>query len=479
MLTEGADVPDVETVFITRQTTSTILLTQMIGRALRGEKAGGSNEANIVLFFDDWKRLIDWADPLEGGTEDGESAVKGHYPLEYISTHLIEEVAKSIESGGSYQIPPFTRIFPVGWFKTDIAYANSDPSQDSIEGFIEFIMAYEHNRHKFDAFIDFIATEKANLPEDWAKEDLDEAWVQQQIEPWRYQYFTPEEDDMGGRLGGDLAKLVRHITQNGVKPDYHSFEDRDLYDLDKIAYRISNLSLRDAQTYLENEFAKPGLQWKMFYKDLTRFRAAAQNIANSILDRELYGNAPQPEPKNQEPRSRSELTEVEKEQIKQRDGYTCLCCGATTKKSSKVKLQIDHIQSLKMGGETSLDNSHTLCSTCNLFSGVNEFNFRYNVTLLRQAKLLRLSQFTRMAQEEKDSTRTITRIVSWFYQCKAFYKINSHTRKNGRYYSIWEIQLYAGNNATWLDEQKGILLNFIQHDLGCPQVQDIQVTAPK
>jgi superfamily II DNA or RNA helicase len=53
MLTEGVDIPDVKTVFLTRQTTSSILLTQMIGRALRGEKAGGINKdvANIVMFI--------------------------------------------------------------------------------------------------------------------------------------------------------------------------------------------------------------------------------------------------------------------------------------------------------------------------------------------------------------------------------------------------------------------------------------------
>ncbi|OWY67707.1 hypothetical protein B7486_30080 [cyanobacterium TDX16] len=36
MLTEGTDLPNVQTVFLTRPTTSTILMTQMIGRALRG-----------------------------------------------------------------------------------------------------------------------------------------------------------------------------------------------------------------------------------------------------------------------------------------------------------------------------------------------------------------------------------------------------------------------------------------------------------
>ncbi len=57
MLTEGVDVPDVNTVFITRETNSSILFTQMVGRALRGKKAGGKKDiANIVLFSDNWNK---------------------------------------------------------------------------------------------------------------------------------------------------------------------------------------------------------------------------------------------------------------------------------------------------------------------------------------------------------------------------------------------------------------------------------------
>ena len=86
MLTEGADVPSVRTVFLTRQTTSQTLMTQMIGRALRGREAGGADEANIVMFMDEWKRLIDWATPasLDGGTEESQ-VIRGYYPLEYVS----------------------------------------------------------------------------------------------------------------------------------------------------------------------------------------------------------------------------------------------------------------------------------------------------------------------------------------------------------------------------------------------------------
>lgn len=55
ILTEGIDLPQTKTVFLTRPTVSTILMTQMIGRSLRGEKAGGTKEAYVVSFIDDWQ----------------------------------------------------------------------------------------------------------------------------------------------------------------------------------------------------------------------------------------------------------------------------------------------------------------------------------------------------------------------------------------------------------------------------------------
>ena len=68
MLTEGVDVPDAQTVFLARPTRSRILLKQMIGRALRGPKAGGANLAYIVSFKDYWDRftgILDASDVSE------------------------------------------------------------------------------------------------------------------------------------------------------------------------------------------------------------------------------------------------------------------------------------------------------------------------------------------------------------------------------------------------------------------------------
>lgn len=63
IMTEGSDVPDIKTVFLTRETNSESLLLQMIGRGLRGPKAKGTDVAYIVSFHDNWETFAYWLDP--------------------------------------------------------------------------------------------------------------------------------------------------------------------------------------------------------------------------------------------------------------------------------------------------------------------------------------------------------------------------------------------------------------------------------
>ncbi len=63
ILTEGSDVPDIQTVFLTRPTSSEGLLMQMIGRGMRGPQAKGTETVNIVDFHDNWNVFQKWLDP--------------------------------------------------------------------------------------------------------------------------------------------------------------------------------------------------------------------------------------------------------------------------------------------------------------------------------------------------------------------------------------------------------------------------------
>ncbi|MEH2258625.1 DEAD/DEAH box helicase family protein [Nostoc sp.] len=460
MLTEGADVPSVKTVFITRQTTSSILMTQMIGRALRGEKVRGSAEANVVLFFDDWKRLVDWANPKDGDTIDEPKLyVKGYHPFEYISIRLVEELSKSIESGGDYQIV-FSKICPIGWYKTEIVYADADNQHESMESFTEFVMVYEHTKSKFDSFILFIRS--TNLLDEWSKEYLDEKWMQSQVKQWINERFERKTDNIGEKLDSDLIKIVRHIAQNQSVPIYHPFEERELYDLDKIAYKVIDFPSRLKYEYLGKEFSQPETLWKVFYKSLIRFETAVDAVIRNIIN-------PKPEDKTISVKILSpdikELNEVEKEEVKARDKYACLCCGVNT----KSKLQIDHIKPFSMGGETSKENSQTLCVTCNRYKGQNEIDFRCNTTKLSIQKNLDLS----FISEGEKAIKTLTRVVNFFYHCKAVYKVDWEV-----YTYTYNIYLYPSNNPEWLLQHKAELLKLIKNKLGC-YAEYINVTTMK
>lgn len=473
MLTEGTDVPDVKTVFVTRQTTSSILMTQMIGRALRGKKAGGGDdktEANIVLFVDQWKRLVNWASSsLVGGIDDSRR-VRGYYPLEYISIRLVEELTRQINLPDTFSAVPFIQMLPVGWYQTEVVINTSEEGSDEIQSFAEFVMVYEHTKFKFERFMQFA---DRNLPDEWAKEYLADEWMLPQVSRWVNDYFDIENDSIGNTLELDLVRIARHIVQRQVLPVYHSFDERDRYDLDKLARDVLQKKLDDfaQDDLLRHQFSEPGSLWKVFYKTYDRFNDAFHFAKKRILYEMKHGVTSDPGVVSPPPSSTfRELTEQEKEQIKERDHYTCQACGARGK---GIRLQIDHIVSVKMGGETSVENSQTLCSVCNREKGINEINFKINSTQLYAPKNLEL--LPRYGKE--DVKQSITRLVNFFYHCRAVCKVRIHLRRHGAFYSTWEIELFAGNNPDWLLRHKSAVIAHIQNKFKCPHVEDIRIVS--
>lgn len=468
MLTEGADFPSVRTVFLTRQTTSQILLTQMIGRALRGRRAGGSDEANIVMFIDDWKRLIDWATPatLDGGTEEGR-IVRGYYPLEYIAIRLVEELVKHINSGGDIQLPPFSRIMPIGWYQTEMVVA--DAESEETQSFTEFVMVYEHTKPKFEQFIDAL---RQKLPAGWDREYIPTEFLQPQVDGWIEEFFNAEEDNIGNCLDLDLARIARHLGQKTVAPPFHPFEERNRYDLDVLAKKLLRKTMLEADEISRGEFAKAGSLWRIFFKSYERFFTAVQAAMQRALYEEKYGVDLSSGPTSRRPRRRRELSEAEKRQVKRRDGNVCLCCGATGK---GVRLEVDHIVSYTVGGETSIENSQTLCSVCNGNKAINEINFLQTATQLRGQKQLEV--LPRFNQE--DVKRWLMRLVNQFYHCRAVCDMRMHGRRNGRFYSTWEIELYEGNDPVWLVKHKNDLLRHIQGTFDYSHVSGIRVMSAK
>lgn len=469
MLTEGADVPSVRTVFLTRQTTSQILMTQMIGRALRGKKAGGAAEANIVMFLDEWRRFIDWATPasLDGGTDESQ-VVRGYYPLEYVSIRLVEELSKQINSGGEFPVLPFSRIMPVGWYQTEFVVANSGDGLEETQAFAEFVMVYDDTTAKFDKFMKQFLR---RMPEGWDREFLPPEWTKPQVDAWVAEFFDRESDDIGDTLDLDLVRIARHIAQKQAMPQFHSFEERDNYDLDGIARKRLRYNSLENDKYLQQDFGKSGSLWKVFYKSYQRFATAFDGATRRVLHEQQHG-ATLPAIPPSKPRRRRELSESENAQVKKRDNHQCLCCGA---KGKGIRLQIDHIIPYNLGGETSIENSQTLCSVCNRDKKLNELNFLQNASPLATERDLEL--LSRSGKE--DVAQSITRLVNSFYRCHAVCNLHIHERSSGQFYRQWKIELYSGNDPEWLIRHRKALVKHVQEDFGCTWVTDINIVGAK
>jgi len=477
MLTEGVDIPDVKTVFLTRQTTSSILMTQMIGRALRGIKAGGGenkSEANIVMFIDNWKGLIDvFIDPTKGELKDILTPTTSA-PFRIIPINIAIILSKLIE-GGTIPEFPFSEYIPVGWYQTEIVRnVKDDPNdpKEEMQTFFEFVMIYNKTQ---DRMKNFIKNEINKIPEQWSDEKLDDQTLIPQIDSWINEYFNPNEDIIGSNLRTDLIKICRHIAIHGSAPEYHEFVDRERFDLGRLANVLSGQTKQQQLYSLKTEYESPGNLWRVFYKNFYMFITAFDLELTRIILEEMDHNSNGkylPAPNMPENRIDIELTEGEKEQIKKRDNYICLCCN---KSGKGVRLQIDHIIPIFQGGRADVENSQTLCKECNMQKGKNAINFRKNCSPCTSPKDFHIYPL----KGNESQIHALSRTINMFYHCQALSEIDFSLRRNGKHYSTWEIMLYQGNDPELLMVHKSELMKYIQNDLGCSHVKHVNITSVK
>ncbi len=120
IMTEGSDVPDIQTVFLTRPTQSEGLLMQMIGRGMRGKNAHGTEFVNIVDFHDQWDTFNKWLNPewiiCDEKMEDVPQEIREYKERLYsdFDWDTCREVYNSMRSNAlSYGK---TLTFPVAWY---------------------------------------------------------------------------------------------------------------------------------------------------------------------------------------------------------------------------------------------------------------------------------------------------------------------------------------------------------------------------
>jgi len=463
MLTEGTDVPSVNTVFLTRQTTSSILLTQMIGRALRGPRFGGTENAYIVSFIDDWKHLINWADYnqlTEGVIDPGEKpAYIKAVPLQYISIELIRRLSAQMDTGENINPTPFLSMLPVGWYRVD--FETLVKGSDDQEICSQMIMVFDTEYGPYQKYINLV--KKMDL-RDFEDIDLMIDKYRERMIIWQHRSFPSEEHRSSDEILTNLFHIARHIAQNRTAPKFFFFEERNYHDLDVIAHRFidADLGPKSENDSLQVEYKRQDRYWSVIYPRYQLFWSHYQACKGRILLGVTQTNTLEPDGTELSP-DRESSQEL-KRQVKARDNHQCLCCG----RSNTLLLQVDHITPSYLGGKNNLDNLQTLCNRCNRYKGgVNKIDFRHHATLLSRPPTIfpeiELFKQPEVAENAQEWERLLRQSINFFYQCAAVESVKIGEWRN--YFHQWEVVLYAGNDPRWLTPYVKPFLQQIQKQL--------------
>ena len=121
IMTEGTDVPNIQTVMLTRPTQSEGLLMQCIGRGMRGPKADhGTETVNIIDFHDKWSVFKKWLNPewiMNEEREDKyipEAKEYKRYTYHEYEWKMCQELYNSVVVKS--QILHEEVMIPVGWY---------------------------------------------------------------------------------------------------------------------------------------------------------------------------------------------------------------------------------------------------------------------------------------------------------------------------------------------------------------------------
>ena len=285
ILTEGSDVPDIQTVFLTRQTNRDSLLMQMIGRGLRGEKAHGTKTANIVAFHDTWNRFAKWLDPaeldiFEDANEEIEEEVSEPLPIvpnteipveaedtpetesrsENIDVSLHDVYMKLYDSVRAEIVKESGEvIFPVGWYSV----LDLNGEDHRILVFDQQVSAYKEIAKNLSLIIaNNISTQQV----------IDIYFEGVSLKPDFY----------------EINMMVDYINETEMMPEYYSLDERDSFDPSVIAKQMLEFSNKreEQEKWLEELFnSKTILQ--DIYRYLFAFMKTVFDTLKTHKDAEL------------------------------------------------------------------------------------------------------------------------------------------------------------------------------------------------
>ena len=377
ILTEGTDLPKTHTVFLTRPTVSTTLMTQMVGRALRGLKAGGTKEAYIVSFVDDWNDKIAWVNPetlTEAEYHEKETLAETQkQQIRLIAISKIEEFARMADAAvdtSALDSTPAIELIPLGMYMLSTLECNHQ------------ILVYNSTQNAYQSLI----RDLPNLMEHYGieGETIPEETLDDMTEHCFQSYF--DENMIPSCNRNDIEHLLKFYAQKAVAPLFVTIDEmeRKKLDVSEIAKKIYDEDMRRSEknAYIQSLWAEEGSLLPVYYTNPYFFKKLIDLELDKLDgDIEIAAAEPQTEAelRNLEqfplqkiielyPKIGLQLKEDAFAAARNDDGsYVCAGCGEVF--PTRLILQVDHIVPMAKGGLSVPENLQVLCRTCNQRKG--------------------------------------------------------------------------------------------------------------
>ena len=383
ILTEGVDLPKTQTVFLTRPTVSTILMTQMIGRALRGTAAGGTANAYIVSFIDAWDEHIAWVNPeslFVGNNDFQENAYEQKQrDLRMIAISKIEEFARILDDSTDTSLlekVPFTQRIPVGMYAFTYLEENG-----GIEHAYQ-VMVYNSTQKAYENMMDSLSDlfQSFNAEEEY----LSEHQLMEMEKQCRDTFFCGEM--VPPYEPKDVIHILKYYAQYESVPKFYTFDevDRSKLDVGMIAQHIwdEDMGERKKAEYIDKIWndADDNMLRLFFGKKLyflrqldielmkIRYPDIYEETENVVYETRKLEELSLYEIRKVNPKLEMQLRDAAFEKAKTSNGkYQCAACGM--KNRSKACFHVDHIIPMNQGGKSVLENLQILCRRCNGIKG--------------------------------------------------------------------------------------------------------------
>ena len=382
ILTEGVDLPMTKTVFLARPTVSTILMTQMIGRALRGEKAGGTNIAYIVSFVDNWNEHIAWVSPDTIFVGDSrwppkDSPEYKKQQIRWIAISKIEEFAAILNDAidtTQLEAVSFWERIPVGMYA--FQYINEEGVDFSYQ-----VMVYNSTQAAYEEMMQALPVlfEGIHTDDEYLSDDVLNKLEAECKRRFFHREMVPPYDPR------DVRHILKYYAQKESEPKFYTFDqvDRNKLDVPAIARHVwdEDLGPKKKKEYLDAlwEGVDDNLLQIFFCKKIYFLRmvdiellklsdpqiyAAETNVTH---DKKALVSLPLDKIREVDPALEEELREGAFAKAKTPSGYVCAHCGKVF--SNRRYLNVDHIIPLNKGGLSVPENLQILCRSCNAKKG--------------------------------------------------------------------------------------------------------------